>query len=70
MGYVSVLKAFSSGEQVNIQLRDGDTVGSVASRVGAPSGVIYRLNGASAKAEQPVGNGDTLIINVGKVAAG
>lgn len=70
MGYVSVLKAFSSGEQVNIQLHDGDTVGSVASRVGAPSGVIYRLNGTSVKAEQVVGNGDTLIINVGKVAAG
>lgn len=70
MGFVTVLKAFSSGEQVNIQLRDGDTVGSVASRVGAPSGVIYRLNGQSAKAENTLGNGDTLIINVGKVAAG
>lgn len=69
-GFITVLKAFSTGDQVNIALQPGDTVGSIASRVGAPSGVSYRLNGTSVKAENPVGNGDQLVINVGKVAAG
>lgn len=70
MGYVTVLKAFSTGDSVSIQLLGSDTVGSVASRVGAPTGVVYRLNGQSVNAEHQVGNGDTIVINVGKVAAG
>ena len=70
MYQITVIKAWSSGESVPVTVGPGSTVGAAASQVGAPSGAKYTLNGSLAKAETAVGNGDTLVISLGKVDAG
>lgn len=67
---VTAVKAFSDGNSVSVNLPYGSTCGDLASRVGAPSSAVYRINGAAATATSPVGEGDIIIISMGKADAG
>lgn len=67
---VTVVKAFSNGDSVPVNVPYGSTCGTVASYVGAPSGAVFRVNGAGASSTSPVGEGDVIIISMGKADAG
>jgi len=67
---VNVIKAFSDGNQVSVTLSHGSTAGAAGSRVGAPSGSVYRVNGMQANTETPLGDGDILTVSLGKVDVG
>lgn len=70
MNYVTVIKGWSTGASESVAINHGDTLGTVCAKVGAPSGCICRVNGASATSDTVLGNGDNIVINAGKVAAG
>lgn len=67
---VTAVKAFSDGNSVPVNLPAGATCGTLASYVGAPSGAVFRVNGAAATSTTPVGEGDVIIISMGKADAG
>jgi hypothetical protein len=67
---VTVIKAFSSGASDPVSLPSGSTCGNLASRVGAPSGCVFRVNGKAETADGRLGEGDVVIISLGKNDAG
>ena len=67
---VTVIKAFSTGSSDPITLSSGSTCGDLASRVGAPAGCVFRVNGKAEGATARLGEGDVVIISMGKNDAG
>ena len=67
---VTVIKAFSDGSSRAVSLPWGSTCGALGSSVGAPSGAVYRSNGQVADASTKLGEGDVVIISMGKADAG
>ena len=67
---VTVIKAFSDGSSRSVSLPYGATCGSLGATVGAPSGAVYRSNGQSADTSTKLGEGDVVIISMGKADAG
>lgn len=70
MNRIQVIPVFSNGVPISVELPDGATAGDAGSKVGAPGGCNYRVNGNAASADTRLGNGDTVVINRVKYDAG